>query len=351
MNTATMQIANRTIGHCHPVMIVAEIGVNHDGSLLRALQLVEAAATAGADAVKLQVFRAQTLMHGSCKLAAYQEQRVADNDAAAMLRRYELDDRELADVVKEIRRLNMIPVATPFSPEDVARVERLDIDAIKIASPDVVNEVLLERAAEAGRPLLVSTGAATIDEVESAVWLLRRHDALFALIHCISSYPTPGDQAQLGWIGELSVFDVPVGYSDHTTEMLAGGMSVTAGAAVIEKHLTYDRSSAGPDHATSFDPIDFASYVRYVRVAEQMRGNATKRVLDIEQDVRRVSRQSLVLRRDLNAGEKISVDDLTVQRPGTGIPAASVSIAIGQRVRQPLRAGTLLQWDMLCDAA
>jgi sialic acid synthase SpsE len=211
--------------------------------------------------------------------------------------------------------------------------------------------VLLQRAAETGAAMLVSTGAATIDEVHRAVQWLKRWEAEFTLLHCVSSYPTPVEEAHLGWINELSRFGAPVGFSDHTTETLSGAFAVAAGARIIEKHLTYDRNASGPDHAASADPRQFAEYVRAIRLAETMRGRGGKCVLPIEQDVRNVSRQSLVLRHDVVAGEPIEESDLIVQRPGTGISAADFAAAIGRRARTPLKAGTLLQWDMLTDAA
>jgi N-acetylneuraminate synthase/N,N'-diacetyllegionaminate synthase len=254
--------------------------------------------------------------------------------------------------VGAIRNLNMVPLATPFSPQDVATVESLDLPAVKIASPDVVNRVLLQRVAETGRPMLVSTGAATMDEISVAVQWLREWGASFALLHCVSSYPTPAEHANLAWIGEMaSWFGVPVGYSDHTTAVEAGAIAAAFGACIVEKHLTYDRAATGPDHAASADPAQFAQYVSMIRSADAMRGaGGGRRVLEIERDVRKVSRQSLVLARPIGAGEAISEDDVTVQRPGTGIPAAEIEMAIGKRAARPLPAGTLLQWDML-DAA
>jgi N-acetylneuraminate synthase/N,N'-diacetyllegionaminate synthase len=346
-----IHINRRKIGPGRPAFVIAEIGVNHDGSLPRALELVRIASQCGADAVKLQIFSAQSLMHASSSFAGYQKDRCDDADPSAMLRKYELRGDALRDVVDAIRSLGMVPLATPFSPADVEAVESLDLPAVKIASPDLVNRVLLQRVAETGRPMLVSAGAATMDEVAEAVGWLREWGAKFALLHCVSSYPTPSDQANLRWINEMSSwFDVPVGYSDHTTEIHSGAIAAAFGACMIEKHLTYDRMAPGPDHAASADPEQFAQYVAMIRSADAMRGTGGKRVLDIERDVRQVSRQSLVLARPLNEGEVVSEADVTVQRPGTGIPAAEITMAIGKRAARPLPAGTLLQWDML-DAA
>jgi N-acetylneuraminate synthase/N,N'-diacetyllegionaminate synthase len=347
-----MQIDSRTIGTGQPTLVIAEIGVNHDGSLVRALELVRAAATAGADAVKLQVFRATQLMHGSSRFAEYQSQRVDDASPAEMLRRYELSMPDLATIVAAIRSAGLIPLATPFSPADVGVVESLDLPAVKIASPDLVNRPLLRRAIQTRRPILCSTGAATTAEIAATLAWASPLGASIALLHCVSSYPVGDGDAHLGWIGELSArFDVPVGYSDHTTDLLAGALAVAAGACVVEKHLTYDRAADGPDHSASADPEQFAQYVAQIRRAERLRGAPGKRVLECERDVRTVSRQSLVLRRSLEAGEAIRPDDLTVQRPGTGIPAAAEEQVVGRAVRSRQPAGTLLQWGMLADAA
>ncbi len=343
-----MKILDRTISPVSPVLVIAEIGVNHDGQVDRALELVHHASAAGADAVKLQIFNARTLMHQSTAYAGYQTDRCDEASATEMLAGYELSNQELTLVVDAIRRAGMIPIATPFSLEDVARVEELALPAIKIASPDLVNRPLLQRAVSSNKPLLISTGASTLAEIQAtAVWL-QQWRASFALLHCISAYPTESRDANLCWIADLAArFTVPIGYSDHTTEILAGPLAVAAGARIIEKHLTYDRAAKGPDHAASFDPAQFKQYVDSIRQAEIFCGVPGRRVLDVERDVRTVSRQSLVLRRDLLPGEKVGQNDLTIQRPGTGIPAADLEKVIGRQLIAPTPAGTLLTWDML----
>jgi sialic acid synthase SpsE len=269
-----------------------------------------------------------------------------------MLKKFELSDDDVARIVALIRSLGLTPLATPFSPADVETVEKLDLPAIKIASPDIVNRPLLEAAARTKRPMILSTGAATLEEIEAAARWLTEAGAKFALMHCVSSYPTEPGDANLCWISELDArFDVPIGFSDHSTEPMSGALAVAAGATMVEKHLTYDRGAGGPDHAISANPTDFARYVAALRVAEAMRGQAGKRVLDAERDVRRLARQSLVVTRDIRAGDAIVQSDLTVQRPGTGVPAAEAMRVVGRRSKRTLSAGTMLQWDMLSDAA
>ncbi|HEY8665579.1 MAG TPA: N-acetylneuraminate synthase family protein, partial [Tepidisphaeraceae bacterium] len=212
-----MQIAGREISGDEPALVIAEIGVNHDGSEARALELVELAARAGADAVKLQVFRADALMNSAAAFADYQQQRCTDASPIEMLRRYELPADALRRIVEQIRRRGMIPLATPFSLGDVEILRELELPAIKIASPDIVNTPLLARCAGLGRPLLISTGAATLEEIDAAVESVHSANIPFALLHCISSYPAPDESANLCWIGELMArYGVAIGYSDHT---------------------------------------------------------------------------------------------------------------------------------------
>jgi N,N'-diacetyllegionaminate synthase len=329
------------------VLVIAEVGVNHDGSAEQALRLVRAARAAGADAVKVQLFSAHRLMHPSADFAEYQRA-AEDATAADMLKRYELDETAVRLLAAEAGRLGLLFLATPFSPADLALIAALGLPAVKIASPDLVNKLLLQSAAELKRPLLVSTGAATMEEVATAAGWLGEWQVSFALLHCVSSYPAPDGEAHLGWIGELRRrFGVTVGYSDHTTEMMAGALAVAAGARIIEKHLTLNCDAPGPDHAASFDAVQFAEYVRLIRQAESMVGIGGKRVLEIEQDVRRVSRQSLVLARPVAAGAALSAADLTVQRPGTGVPAADVDRFIGRSAVRSLRPGEMAAWDMV----
>lgn len=347
-----LRIGNRDLRAGRRVMVVAELGVNHDGSVQKALDLVTAAAACGADAVKLQVFRANALMHASCSMAEYQKQRMKSENPIDMLRRYELPAGDIRRVVQRIRELNMIPLATPFSSQDLEIIEAMRLPAIKIASPDLVNRPLLEESARLGLPLLISTGAATMDEVATSVSWLREWGCSFALLHCVSAYPTPNELANLCWVGELSNrFECVAGYSDHTTDVFSGALAVAAGACIIEKHLTYDRAAKGPDHAASADPHQFERYVKRIREAEVLYGAPGKTVLTIEEDVRKVSRQSLVVRRSLKEGETLRTEDLTFQRPGTGMPTALITQAVGRRISREVPAGSLLQWDMLSDAA
>lgn len=349
-----MRIADREIRPDTPdVYIIAEIGVNHDGEEHRALQLTEAAARAGADAVKLQLFEADRLMSRAAKLAAYQKA-AGETDPIAMLRRLELSIEQMAPVVQRAHALGVHAIVTVFSVELVSVAESLRWNAYKTASPDLIHAPLLAELAQTRRPLILSTGAATLDEVRQTLAWMSAHGAhdRTALMQCVSSYPTPIEHAELPGIAALSgIFTGPVGYSDHTFELDTGAQAVSAGAVLLEKHLTYSRTAIGPDHAASLEPEQFAEYVRRARAAASRPRTAPptplKRVLEIERDVRTVSRQSLVLTRTLPAGHALTRNDLTCKRPGTGVPPAALESAIGARLRTSKAADDLLIADDL----
>ncbi len=340
-----MRIGEREIsaGVVRPY-VIAEIGVNHDGDVERALMLTDAAAEAGADAVKLQLFETDRLMSRAAKLAAYQKS-AGETDPLAMLRRLELSIDDMARVVERAHERGIHAIVTVFSVELVEVAERLAWDAYKSASPDIINRPLLEAMAETGKSLIVSTGASNGEEVSSAHdWLASQTEQL-AFLHCVSSYPTDPDDAHLRMMRDIGrrVGACVVGYSDHTASVSTGAMAAGEGAAILEKHLTYDRGAKGPDHAASLEPSGFREYVRQLSAGaverdDRMLGDSTKRVLDCEQDVRHVSRQSLTTTRDLSEGYTLTRDDLTIKRPGTGIEPYRLDEVIGATLRRDVEA-------------
>lgn len=358
-----MRIRDRQIGPGHAPYIIAELGVNHDGSVDRAIDLARAAHAAGADAIKLQLFRTDLLMSSAAKLAAYQKA-AGETDPVAMLRRLELGAHDLARVLGEARRLGIHAIVTVFSVELVAEAETAAAahggwDAYKTASPDIIHRPLLDALAATGRPLIVSTGASTMPEVTlAAEWLSgARRDARLAFLQCVSSYPTPDDLAALDGIGAIASAQpgIPIGYSDHTASEAMGALAVAAGACILEKHFTYDRAARGPDHAASLDAAGFDRYAAHARAARPPHGHthaaATrnagapgKAVQPIERDVRTVSRQSIVSRRALPAGHVLTRDDLTFKRPGTGIPPHALSLVLGAPLVRAALADVPLAW-------
>lgn len=330
-----MRIGSREIGHRQPPYVIAEIGVNHDGSIDRAIELADAARRAGADAVKFQCFRADLLLSRAARLAAYQREAGAA-DPFEMLRSLELSIDDLIEAARRAQSIGLHAIVTVFSVELVGPASRFAWDAYKTASPDIINRPLLDALLAARGPLILSTGAADVDEVERAIdWIDSR--APFALMQCVSAYPTPDGSASLGGIGALrELTAAPVGYSDHTPGADTGAMAVCAGACLLEKHLTYDRGARGPDHAASLDPDQFAEYIRLARRAWDMIGPIEKRILPVERDVRGVSRQSLVVTRAIRRGERVARADLTVKRPGGGIEPWRIDEVAGRAAARDL---------------
>lgn len=333
-----MRVRGREIERGGEPFVIAEIGVNHDGSVERALELVDGAAWAGADAVKVQMFRAAALVSGASGLAGYQRER-GERDPRAMLERLELDAAALRAVRERAHRAGVAAIATVFSEELVGEAERIGFDAYKTASPDIVNRPLLDALWATGRPLIASTGAAETAEVERAVGWLGGGEGRLCLMQCVSAYPTPVEAAALGGISALErATGLPVGYSDHTGALDAGALAVAAGACALEKHLTWSVRAAGPDHAASQEPEGLREYVRLARRARSMVGAREKRLVDIEADVRRESRQSVVAARAMRAGEVVGREDLTIKRPGTGIEPWRLGEVIGRRLARDVEA-------------
>ncbi len=328
------------------VAVIAEIGVNHDGDLNTAHALILAAAQAGAQAVKFQLFRPKSLLSADAALAGYQAGQAASPHE--LLDTLALGAQSLAPLRDAAHAQDLAFVVTPFGPADVADLHTLGVDAVKIASPDAVNPLLLEAAAGLDRPLWVSTGTAHADELDAAA-----HHATQsphgALLQCVSAYPTPDHAAALGGITALRQRfpGLRVGYSDHTPDEDTGALAVAAGACLLEKHLTHDPAAPGPDHAVSLDPAALGRYIAAAHRAAVRLGPLAKTCQPVEADVREVSRQSLCAARNLPAGHRLVTGDLVVKRPGTGVPAADYRTTLGRTLARPVAQNHLLHPDDL----
>ncbi len=342
-------IGSRRVASDAPVLVIAEAGVNHNGRPDEAVRLVDAAADAGADAVKLQVFRAAELTTCDAPLATYQRES-GQTGQRALLERLELSDATLRKVVERCRERHIAFLGTPFAVADVDRLVALGAPAIKIASTDLSNVPLLEAAARTELPLIVSTGASTAYEIVTAVQRITGWGASgrLILLHCVSCYPTPLGAANLRAIHALEKsFGVPCGFSDHTQSTAIGGWAVAAGACVLEKHFTLDRSAPGPDHGWSLAPQELRAYIAHAREAEAARGSGHLGMTAIEQDVRRVARRSVVAARGIPAGVELTRDMLALKRPAGGIEPGDLERLIGRRTRVALVADQALGWEQL----
>jgi N-acetylneuraminate synthase/N,N'-diacetyllegionaminate synthase len=341
----TVEIAGRRIGGGEPPYLIAEAGVNHNGDPDLALRLVEAAAAAGADAVKFQTFRAEALATADAPQAAYQRERAAAGSQAEMLRALELPVEALRACRDRAADLGITFLSTPFDTGSVALLADLGVRAFKVGSGDLTNLLLLRAVAAHRLPMLISTGMATLDEVAAALDDLRRHgDPPVALLQCTSAYPAPAAEANLAAMATLRQrFGRPVGYSDHTLGIAVATAAAGLGAALIEKHLTVDRSLPGPDHAASLEPDEMAALVAAVREAHVAIGDGVKAPRPSEGDARRVARRSLVLLHAVGAGETIDAADLDAMRPAGGISPLELDRVAGRRAARDLAPGRPLE--------
>lgn len=345
MSPRAVEISGRRIGGSEPPFVIAEAGVNHNGSPDVALRLVEAAARAGADAVKFQTFSADALATSAAPQAAYQRERAAAASQVEMLRPLELPDDALRACRDAARERGLFFLSTPFDLVSVQLLAGLGVPAFKVGSGDLSNLVLLRAVAAHGLPMLLSTGMATLDEVAAAVDDIRAHgDPPLVLLQCTSAYPAADADANLRAMATMAErFDVPVGYSDHTTGIAVSTAAAALGAAVIEKHLTLDRDMPGPDHAASLEPDAFAELVRAVRAAHDALGDGVKAPRPDEEDARRVARRSLVVTRAVSAGEILGASDLDAMRPAGGVSPLRLDEVIGRRAARDLEPRSLLR--------
>jgi N,N'-diacetyllegionaminate synthase len=340
-------IAGRRVGRGERAFIIAEAGVNHDGELELARALVREGQAAGADCVKFQTFRAERVAIGQAPKVAYQLARTDhDESQLQMLKRLELSESEHAELVQLCAQLGIVFLSTPYNEEDVDLLDEVGCPAFKLASihaaePDFVNYV-----ARRGKPMVLSTGMATLGEVDDAVSAMRdAGNEDFVLLQCTTNYPSAVGDANVRAMQTLAkAFDCAAGYSDHTESNVSALAAVALGACVVEKHLTLDRAWPGPDHAASLDPAGFASFVRDVRETESALGSALKRPSPAELLNRPNMRRSIVARGTISRGQRLRRDMLTLKRPGTGVPAARLAELVGRPAARVVEAGTMLDW-------
>ncbi|HPS79655.1 MAG TPA: N-acetylneuraminate synthase [Thermoanaerobaculaceae bacterium] len=342
---APVAIAGRAIGPGHPCFVIAEAGVNHNGSLDLALQLVDAAAAAGADAVKFQTFKAEEVVSQEAPQAEYQRMNTGRVESQLeMVRRLQLGPDEHRAIAERCRALGIMFLSSPFDEPSVALLADLGVPAFKIGSGELTNHLLLGSIARRGLPLIVSTGMATLSEVAGAETVILRHGAPpFALLHCVSNYPVAPKDCNLAAMDTLrEAFGVPVGWSDHTLGVHIAVAAVAAGACIVEKHLTLDRGLPGPDHRASLQPGELAEMARCIRDVEAARGTGEKRRAGTEEDTARVARRSLFTTRSLEPGHLLVAEDVKALRPGTGIPPGRLGELVGRRLRRAVPAGAML---------
>lgn len=329
--------------------IIAEIGVNHNGSIDLAKELVASAKACGADAVKFQTFKADRLVTSGTPKVAYQKRTTDETESHhEMIRRLELSEKDHEDIFHYCKQCDIEFISTPYDVESVEFLQSLGVTKFKVASADIVDLPLLQAIAKTGVSTILSAGMATLGEIEDAVFALRPHAKELCLLHCVSNYPCSDSSLNLDVIPTLRhAFGIPVGFSDHSIGSQAATLAVALGAETIEKHFTVDRGLLGPDHAASSTPGELAELIQSVRRTEVMLGSPVKCCQPEEREMARLARKSLTLATAKEVGTILCDADLTTMRPGTGIAPKNIDKVVGRTLRRSLAKNHQLDWTDL----
>jgi N-acetylneuraminate synthase/N,N'-diacetyllegionaminate synthase len=341
----TIKLTGREIGEGHPCFIIAEAGVNHNGNLDLAKQLVDAAVEAGADAVKFQTFKPAELISAAAPKADYQRATTGTAEQQLeMVRRLEMTEEMTRSVAEHAAMRKIMFLSTGFDEGSVDLLDAIGVPAFKVGSGDVTALPLLEFIGRKRKPVILSTGMSYIEEVRRAVeTLVASGCPEVALLQCVSSYPADPNAANLRVIQTLKdTFNVPVGFSDHSLGSELSIAAVALGANIIEKHITLDTSLPGPDHRASLTPEAFKSMVRSIRLVEPSLGDGVKRPTLSEQNVRDVARRSIVAACTIPRDTVITREMLAFKRPGTGISPAEWMNIVGRRTGREIPVDTLI---------
>ncbi len=345
-----MKIGGRPIGEGHPCFVIAEAGVNHNGSIQLAQRLVEAAAQAGADAVKFQTFHAENVISAGTPKAEYQKETTGSSEQQLeMVRRLEMPEGMTRSVAAHAASVGITFLSTAFDEQSVDLLDDIGVPVFKVGSGDVTNSPLLEFIGRKRKPLILSTGMSYLAEVKGAVeTLFAAGCPELALLHCVSSYPADPREANLRVLRTLrDTFRVPIGFSDHCMDNEIALASVALGANIVEKHITLDVTLAGPDHRVSLPPEKFKSLVQSIRMVEGALGDGIKRPYPGEENVRDLARRSIVAACTIAPGAVIIRDMLAFKRPGTGIPPGDWEQLIGKRAAREIAYDSLITMNDL----
>ena len=330
-------------------LVIAEAGVNHNGSLKFAFQLVEAAVHAGADVVKFQTFQAQELATGAANKASYQQENRTDvGNQLSMLRRLELTTEQHHELINYCKGYGIEFLSTAFDLVSIELLASLKLQRWKIPSGEITNLPYLRKIGAQGQPVILSTGMANLSEIEAAIDVLEKSGSSrdqITILHATTEYPAPLDEVNLRAMQTIAnAFGVAVGYSDHTEGVAVPIAAVALGAKVIEKHLTLDHTMEGPDHRASLEPDQFTDMVRGIRAIEKGLGDGIKRPTASERANLPIVRKSLVAARTIQAGEVFTADNVTAKRPGTGISPMCWDTLMSRQAMRDYAPDELIEW-------
>ena len=312
------KVANKIISENTPVFIIAEAGVNHNGDINKAKELIDVAASAGVDAVKFQAFKTENLILKDVEKAPYQQKTTDSKESQfEMLKSLEINQKQNRELIEYCNNKNIIFLSTPFDEDSIDELVELDLPAFKVASTDTTNLPFLKKLALTGKPLFLSTGMSYLAEIEMALEEIYPHNKNVVLLQCTANYPIADEEANLNVINEYqSCFDIIVGYSDHSVGLGAALYSIPMGVRVVEKHFTLNTGEKGPDHKASLTPKQLVEFVKEVRKVEKYMGNSVKKPSFAETKTRKSLQKCLVAKKEILKGELITLDNIVAKRTG-----------------------------------
>lgn len=343
-----IRIGSRWVGEHHPCFIIAEAGINHNGDIKIAKRMIDAAKRAGVDAVKFQTFKTKNLVTKNAKTAEHQTDSKGKSQYE-ILKSFELKEDDFVKLSKYAKEKGIMFLSSPFDRESVDLLEKLKVPAFKIASSEITNFPLLRYIARKRKPIILSTGMANLDEIREALDVIfNEGNKEVILLHCISAYPAKMEELNLRAIESLKrSFNLPVGFSDHTENILASLVAVAVGACVVEKHFTLDKNLPGPDHKFSLEPDELKEMVRTIRLVECSLGDGIKKPTKSEEKIKKFVRRSIVARTKITRGTIIKREMLDVKRPSGGIEPKYINAIIGKRAKRDIKEDEIITWDMI----
>lgn len=324
-----------TLKFGNPVFVVAEAGINHNGDIEIAKEMIKKAAESGANAIKFQTIIPDELFSPVTNPQLYE-----------LSKSWVLTKSDHKELQKFATKNNIVFFSTPFGKKSAKLLQEINVPIMKIASGEITNHDLISFVAQMKKPMIVSTGMSSITEVAAAIAIIKNHNCPFVLLHCISTYPTMIDDTNLATIPFLhNTFGVPIGFSDHTEGFEACLAAVALGACVIEKHFTLDKTMEGPDQQLSMDPSEFAELVKKIRLIEKSIGSPRVMPIEAENTFKTNMQKSIATARDIPAGSIITRSMLTYIRPAKGIPPSLVNEIVGRKTKKHMKKGSLIKWD------
>lgn len=337
-----MKIENVEISLQHR-FIIAEIGVNHNGDVNLAKKMIKSAYECGADAVKFQTFISKDLVTPQASKAEYQE--TAENTQLEMLKKLELSKDDFKVLKDYCNSLGVIFLSSPFDLKSVDLLNELDVCAFKLGSGELTDFELINYIQKSDKPLILSTGMATLNEIKESYDIIENKENL-AILHCITGYPISFNEANLNFIKVLKEnFNATIGFSDHSPGCTLAIAAASLGCLIIEKHFTLDKNLLGPDHKASLNPEEFKELVESIRIIEEAMGDGVRTLSENEAEIKKIARKSIVTKSKLKKGDKITREKLTFKRPGDGISPKEIDKVTGKTVLKDLDTDHILKWS------